>query len=73
MLKKIKSTSTLLRNGDTKRTNLAVTIRLFEEITASPDILKGRINNMKAHSRDTGAEMLSLIMNDQVHEVVFCE
>lgn len=53
--------------------NLAVTIRLFEEITASPDILKGRINYMKAHSRDTGAQMLSLIMNDQVHEVVFCE
>lgn len=45
---------------------------VFEEITASPEILKRRINYMKVYSRYTGAEILDLVMNDQVHAVAFC-
>ena len=51
---------------------LSVKRSLFEELTSSPETLQRRINYMKAFSRDTGAKMLDLIMNDQVHEVVFC-
>ena len=39
--------------------NFAVKISLFEELTASPETLQRRINYLKAHSRDTGAKMLS--------------
>lgn len=45
---------------------------VFEELTASPEILKRRINYMKMYSRYTGAEILDLVMNDQVHAVDFC-
>ena len=53
--------------------NFAVTRSVFEELTSSPETLKRKINYMKAHSGETGAKMLDLIMNDQVREVVFCE
>lgn len=45
---------------------------LFEELTASPETLQRRISYMKAHSGDTGAKILFMIMNQQVHEVDFC-
>ena len=53
--------------------DFAVKRSVFEELTASNETLQKRINYMRAHSRDTGAKMLYLIMNNQVHEVGFCD
>ena len=52
--------------------NFSVTRSVFEKHTATPETLKRRINYMKAHSGETGARILFMIMNEQVHEVDFC-